>query len=60
MVEKAGLAGLRKNSSNCHPEEEKPVLSIAKEGPLYLLKQSNTEVLRCAQDDSVYGFSRRA
>jgi hypothetical protein len=38
---------LRRNPSTCHPEEAKPVLSIAKEGPLYLHQNSNTGLLRC-------------
>jgi hypothetical protein len=48
-----GLHRRRKNLSNCHPEEAKPVLSIAKEGPQYLLENSTTGVLRFAQDDSI-------
>jgi hypothetical protein len=40
---RAGLSRLRENPSRCHPEEAKPVLSIAKEGPLYLFENSNTE-----------------
>ena len=54
----AGLNRLRKNPSQCHPEEAKPVLSETKEGPLYLLENSNTGVLRFAQDDSIGAFFR--
>jgi hypothetical protein len=32
-----GLSSVWKNTKNCLPEEAKPVLSIAKEGPLYLI-----------------------
>ena len=52
------LSRLRKNPSHCHPEEAKPVLSETKEGPLYLLENSNTGVLRFAQDDSTEAFFR--
>jgi hypothetical protein len=54
----AGLKRLRKNPSHRHPEEAKPVLSETKEGPLYLLENSNTGVLRFAQDDSIGAFFR--
>jgi hypothetical protein len=49
---------LRKNRQSCHPEEAKPVLSETKEGSLYLLENSNTGVLRFAQDDSIGAFFR--
>ena len=35
-----------------------PVLSETKEGPLYLLENSNTGVLRFAQDDSIGAATR--
>ncbi len=54
----ARLKRLRKNRQSCHPEEAKPVLSETKEGPLYLLENSNTGVLRFAQDDSIGAFFR--
>jgi len=46
--------------TRCHPEEAKPVLSVAKEGPPYLLENSNTGVLRCARDDNNGRFSARS
>jgi len=54
-----GLYRLRKNPACCHPEEPKPVLNETKEGPLYLLENSNTGVLRFAQEDSI-GVSFRS
>jgi hypothetical protein len=47
-----------KDPSHCHPEEAKPVLSETKEGPLYLVENSNIGVLRFAQDDSIGAFIR--
>jgi hypothetical protein len=40
------LDRLRINASHCHPKQAKPVLSETKEGPLYLLEDSNAGVLR--------------
>jgi|SRR5208337_540625 len=54
----SGFMRLRKKPSHYHPEEAKSVLSIAKEGPLYSLGNSNTGVLRFAQDDSIGAFFR--
>jgi hypothetical protein len=53
-----GLYRLRKNRQWCHPEEPQAVLSETKEGPLQLPDSTNAEVLRFAQNDSAYEFSR--
>ena len=55
---KGGGRRLRKNPSHRHPEEAKPVLSETREGPPHLLENSNTGVLRFAQDDSTEEFFR--
>ncbi len=58
LPEGRGFTGCRRTRRGCHSEEPQAVLSIAKEESRIVHENTQSEILRCAQDDSVEAFFR--